>query len=128
MKNKLLSGIAIGVILSVYSWLGNTEVGQASVFPDLYPIILALGLMSVAMRLELRRTPKHEGPSLWKRGVVISLSSGLVFGLAQVIMISVRLEISSFPLQLYGFTAAIVSLGLIGFFSSWITQLLFARG
>ena len=68
MKNKLLSGIAIGVILSVYSWLGNTEVGQASVFPDLYPIILALGLMSVAMRLELRRTPKHEGPLTLETG------------------------------------------------------------
>ena len=128
MKNRLLSGVMIGVILSIYSWMLNTEVDQASVFPDLFSIILALALMSVAMRRELRLGRNREGPPLWKRGIEISLSSGLVFGIAQATVISAKLEISSTFLQLFGFSVAVISLVLIGFFSSWITQFKYARG
>ena len=128
MKNRLLSGVMIGVILSIYSWMLNTEVDQASVFPDLFSIILALALMSVAMRRELRLGRNREGPPLWKRGIEISLSSGLVFGIAQATVISAKLEISSTFLQLFGFGGAVISLVLIGFFSSWITQFKYARG
>lgn len=128
MRNRLFSGVMIGVILSFYSWMLNTDVGQVSVFPDLFSIILALGLMSVAMRRELRHGQKRDGPSLWKRGIEISLSSGLVFGIAHATVISAKLEISSTTLRLFGFGGAVISLVLIGFISSWITQLLFARG
>ena len=128
MKNRLFSGVMIGVILSIYSWMLNTEVGLVSIFPDFFSIILALGLMSVAMRRELKHGQKREGPPLWKRGIEISLSSGLVFGIASATMVSVKLEISSGFLQLFGFGVAVISLVLIGFFSSWITQMLYAWG
>lgn len=126
MNQRLLSGIAIGSFLGAYTWFSTSDMENASVFPDAVSLLLAVVLLGMAMRLDIRRSTGNVSTSVWKRGLAISIPAGVVFGSVCTLMMLTKLDVPFGILPVAGFGMAIVSLVILGLFSSLIQKRVFA--
>ena len=112
IRTGALAGAAVGVLVSVLSFLGNHTPHTVYAFPDLITglvfVVGIVGGIGLAARLHHPKTRA----SVWEAGMAVAMSTGLVFGVGNVIIGVRLLSQSRTPVLAFGF-AYVLLLSLV---------------
>jgi hypothetical protein len=128
MGVRLFSGTAVGVIVSLLSWRGNSSPGLVSIIPDALTGIVLVGLMCITVLFCARQYQARTFAAIWKIGFVISVTAGIILGAAMTAK-AVELfhspHVSSLAVL---FLSALVIVMVCGFAASLLARYLPAGG
>jgi len=106
MGRRIGLGSAIGFVVSMMSWWGNRTPHLVSTFPDGVTWgVLAL-LVAAAVRFDLRRGHQQDRSSSLLAGLTIGSVTGVVVGLAVVLLGTSRFSDPTLGLLAFGFLTA----------------------
>jgi hypothetical protein len=108
IRTGVLAGAAVGVLVSILSFLGNHTPHTVYAFPDL--ITGLVFIVSIIGGIGLAIKPHHPKTRalVWEAGMAVAMSTGLVFGVGNVIFGVRLLSQSRTHVLAFGFASALL--------------------
>ena len=124
IRTSVFAGTAVGVLVSLLSFLGNHTPHTLYVFPDLTMVLVFVGAIIGGIGFVVRLHRLETRTSIWKGGMAVALSSGFVFGIGTAITGALLLSQSRTPVLVFGFAAVLLSSLMCGAIGSALWALL----
>jgi len=109
MGRRIGLGTAIGLAVATLCWQGNDTAGLVSTFPDGVTFLALAILLTAAIRFDAHSGDMSGRSLSWRAGLTIATTSGVVFGVAVVLLGLLRFSNPSLSLLMFGFLMAVGS-------------------